>query len=39
MIKYSRGRILIVDLEALTETACECYGTIRKHYEFLLGVK
>lgn len=39
MIKYSRGRIQIVNLEALTETACECYGTIRKHYASLLGVK
>lgn len=39
MIKYSRGRIQIVNLEALTETACECYGTIKKHYASLLGVK
>jgi len=39
MIKYSRGRIQIVNLEALTETACECYGTIKKHYALLLGAK
>jgi CRP-like cAMP-binding protein len=37
MIKYSRGRIQIVDIEALRETVCECYGTVRSHYEMLLG--
>jgi hypothetical protein len=37
MIKYSRGRIQIVDIEALRETVCECYGTVRSHSEMLLG--
>jgi CRP-like cAMP-binding protein len=37
MIRYSRGRIQIVDLEGLRETACECYGTVRSHYQALLG--
>lgn len=32
LIKYSRGRIHIVDPEALTEVACECYPTIRDLY-------
>jgi CRP-like cAMP-binding protein len=37
LIKYSRGKIQIVDLEGLRETSCECYGTIRDHYRALLG--
>ena len=37
MIKYSRGRIQILDLEGLRETACECYGTIKSQYQLLLG--
>jgi CRP-like cAMP-binding protein len=37
MIRYSRGRIQIVDLEGLRETACECYGTVNEHYQALLG--
>ena len=37
MIKYSRGKIQIIDLDALTETACECYATIKGHYRELLG--
>jgi CRP-like cAMP-binding protein len=37
MIKYSRGRIQIVDIQALRDTVCECYGTVRAHYEMLLG--
>ncbi|HYW62413.1 MAG TPA: Crp/Fnr family transcriptional regulator [Bradyrhizobium sp.] len=37
MIKYSRGRIQIVDIGALRETVCECYGTVRSHHEMLLG--
>ncbi len=37
MIKYSRGKIQIVDLEALQQTACECYFTVKAHYEALLG--
>lgn len=37
LIKYSRGRIQIVNLDGLRETSCECYGTIRDHYRALLG--
>lgn len=37
MIKYSRGRIQILDLEALRDTACECYETVNSHYQALLG--
>ena len=36
-IKYSRGRIQILNAEALRDSACECYETVRRHYEQLLG--
>jgi CRP-like cAMP-binding protein len=38
MIKYSRGKIHILDVEALKESACECYVTVQENYEQLLGV-
>jgi CRP-like cAMP-binding protein len=37
MIKYSRGLIQITDLDALQETVCECYGTVKSYYQELLG--
>jgi CRP-like cAMP-binding protein len=37
MIKYARGKIQIVDLEALRDTACECYNTVNSHYRALMG--
>jgi CRP-like cAMP-binding protein len=37
MIKYARGKIQIVDVDGLRETACECYATINSHYQALLG--
>lgn len=37
MIKYSRGRIQIIDVEAMQETVCECYGTVKSYYQALLG--
>jgi CRP-like cAMP-binding protein len=37
IIKYSRGKIRILDVEALEEAACECYGTVKLHYQQLLG--
>lgn len=36
-IHYSRGHIEITNLEGLTRTACECYGSVKAHYERLLG--
>jgi CRP-like cAMP-binding protein len=36
-IKYSRGKIQILNLEGLHEGACECYQTVKSHYEQLLG--
>lgn len=34
-IQYSRGRIEIINVECLLESACECYGTIKSQYERL----
>ncbi|MGF1589501.1 MAG: Crp/Fnr family transcriptional regulator [Pleurocapsa sp.] len=32
MISYARGRINILDREALEDTACECYQLFHQHY-------
>ena len=37
MIKYTRGRIEILDIEGLRDTACECYETVKGQYAELLG--
>jgi CRP-like cAMP-binding protein len=37
MIEYSRGKIKITDADALQETACECYDTVKQQYRRLLG--
>lgn len=36
MISYRRGQITVLDRAGLETTACECYATIREHYERLL---
>ena len=35
-IHYSRGHIEILNLEGLRKTACECYSSVKAHYERLL---
>ena len=35
-IHYSRGHIEIVNLDGLTNTACECYATVKAQYNRLL---
>jgi CRP-like cAMP-binding protein len=37
LIRYRRGHIRILDLAALEEGACECYATVKTHYEKLLS--
>jgi CRP-like cAMP-binding protein len=37
MIKYTRGKIQILSVDGLRETACECYETINSQYQALLG--
>jgi CRP-like cAMP-binding protein len=34
-IRYSRGRVVIVDLGGLTRTACECHARLRSQHEKL----
>ena len=36
LIKYRRGHITIVDIEGVQDSACECYETVRSHYEAML---
>jgi CRP-like cAMP-binding protein len=36
-IRYSRGRIEVVDRAGLESAACECYGVIEREYERLIG--
>ncbi|MDB5580063.1 MAG: hypothetical protein JWR80_5239 [Bradyrhizobium sp.] len=36
-IKYSRGHIKIINVEALEECACECYEAVNAQYKRLLS--
>jgi len=38
MIRYSRGRMQVLDREKLEEASCECYQVVRSHFERLLGL-
>ena len=33
LIKYSRGRMRLLDIKGLQKGACECYGTVKAHYD------
>jgi CRP-like cAMP-binding protein len=37
LIKYTRGRIRVLDVNGLKKGACECYGTVKAHYQRLLS--
>jgi CRP-like cAMP-binding protein len=37
LIKYARGKIQIINAKELQESACECYGSVKGHYQKLLG--
>ena len=37
VIDYGYGRITVLDRAGLEAAACECYGTVRRQYERLLG--
>jgi Mn-dependent DtxR family transcriptional regulator len=36
-IKYSRGRIRLLDVAQVEAGACECYQTVKGHYDRLLA--
>jgi CRP-like cAMP-binding protein len=37
LIDYRRGRITVLDRQALEERACECYGIVRREYDRLFN--
>jgi CRP-like cAMP-binding protein len=37
-IRLGRGRITVTDRLGLEEVSCECYGTVRRRFEALLGI-
>ncbi len=39
IIRYSRGRITVLDRRELEETSCECYWIVREEYERLTGTR
>jgi Crp-like helix-turn-helix domain len=38
-IHYSRGHIVITNLEGLSKTSCECYATVKANCERLLRTR
>jgi CRP-like cAMP-binding protein len=36
-VRYRRGRICVINLAGLTESACECYGTVKAISDRLIG--
>ncbi|WP_236020577.1 Crp/Fnr family transcriptional regulator [Sabulicella rubraurantiaca] len=39
LIRYGQGRMVITDREGLEAAACECYATVRRQFEQLLGAR
>ncbi len=39
LIRYKRGNIRVLDLDALQESACECYWTVRSLSDRLIGAQ
>jgi CRP-like cAMP-binding protein len=37
LIRYTRGHIEILDVAGLQNASCECYGTVKAHYDRLLN--
>ena len=37
IIRYSRGHVEVLDRAALEATSCDCYGTVRRRFDHLLG--
>ncbi len=39
LIKYARGKILMIDRDGIEKRACECYAVVKKEYDRLLPAK
>lgn len=39
LIRYTRGRLAIVDRSGLEQLCCECYGNVRNNFERLLSLR
>ena len=39
LIRYTRGKVTIVDRRGLERRSCECYGTSKREFDRLLGVR
>jgi CRP-like cAMP-binding protein len=37
LIKYSRGRMRLLDIKGLQKGTCQCYRTVRAHYQRMLA--
>jgi CRP-like cAMP-binding protein len=37
LIRYRRGRVQILDVDGLRDAACECYETVKAHYDQMLS--
>lgn len=37
LIRYSAGRVTVLDRASLEAASCECYGTVRRRFSALLG--
>ena len=37
LIEYRRGHIRLLDIAGLEQGSCECYATVKAHYEKLLS--
>jgi CRP-like cAMP-binding protein len=37
LIRYTRGRIMVLDRPKLEEAVCECYGVVKKEFDRLLS--
>jgi Mn-dependent DtxR family transcriptional regulator len=39
LIRYSRGRISVLDRAGLEQRTCECYAVVKKEYDRLLPAR
>jgi glycosyltransferase involved in cell wall biosynthesis len=37
IVRYARGKIEVLDVEGLEDSACECYEAVKQHYRQLVG--